>query len=107
MNEVVSDASDYDDAGFAEACSRVKQLESMLEADGLIVCKSNCGNPTLLATALPITKVESFNLDDDHQWSKTVSTTPGRLKRDANGLKLKVNESRAALYVQLDLGTDK
>lgn len=104
MQETVSKGDDYDDPGFEEACSRVQQLELLLEADGLTVCKSSCGNPTLLATALPITKAESFNLDDDHQWSEKVGTTPGKLKRDANGVKLKVNESRAALYVQLDLG---
>lgn len=107
MQETVSDSSDYDDAGFAEACNRVQQLEAILQADGLTIHKSSCGNPTLLATALPISIAESFNLDDDHQWSGMVSTTPGKLKRDANGVKRKVHESRAALYVQLDLGGGK
>jgi len=106
LQEVVSDSDDYDDPGFEEACSRVQQLEAMLEADGFTICKSSCGNPVLLATRLPITEAESFNLDDDHQWSHLVGTTPGKLKR-VNGVKLKVNESRAALYVKLDLGADK
>ena len=104
LQEMVSEARHYDDAQFARACSRVKDLEGILEADGFSICKSTCGNPTLLATKLVITEMESFNLDRHHQWRTKVSTTPGKLMRDAQGQKKEVNESRAALYVKVACG---
>ena len=51
--------------------------------------------------------MESFNLDHHHQWHERVSTTLGMPMRDAQGQKMEVNESRAALYVKVALGGGK
>lgn len=105
LQEALADPKDYDDAGCESACLRVQRLDPLLEANGYSLMRSSHANPVLVATRLPASAWSELNLDDGHEWAERMRSSPGRLKRDAQGnVCVKVNESRPLLYVEVGVG---
>lgn len=106
LQEALADPKDYEDASCEAACLRVQQLDPLLEASGYCLRRSSHANPVLVATRLPAPVWSEFNLDGGHEWAEKLRSSPGRLKRDAEGnVCVSVNESRPILYVEVGVGS--
>lgn len=105
LQEALDEPKDYDDQKCEDACLRMRSLDKLLKGDGYRIFRSDHAQPLVVATRLHVKQSFSMNLDQDHQWRERMTSSPGRLKRDADGkICVKVNESRPVQYVELQVG---
>lgn len=106
LQEALADPKDYEDASCEAACLRVQRLDPLLEAGGYCLKRGTHANPVLVATRLPASAWCELDLDDGHEWAERMRSSPGRLKRDAQGsVCVSVNESRPLMYVEVGVGS--
>ena len=105
LQEALAEPKDYDDKACEASCERMQRLDVLLQDDGYLVFRSDHAQPVLIASRVPVLGRGSFNLDENHEWIERLRSSPGKLKRDANGtVCVTVNESRPILYAELSLG---
>ena len=91
----------------------MRRLKDALIAAGFVHhAKSDTATCSFIASRLPFASVPtSIDLDVAHQWADQIKTCVGKLARDADGrltgAAATLNQHRAAIFVELDLGTGR